>query len=244
MAKLAVLLHGWPQPIDPNSPFIHYLHNLGYTTVSPYFFTLPQKFDQSLVDSTITKFLDNRKPDLLVGFSMGGLLLPHLAQKFPHAKLIFVASGPYFRPESRLAQALLKLTPSFFWSSLISLLYRLPQAWQKTFYCHVNPLKTANGQAQYAAAVAADFASIIKISPEKNLELLHFVLATNNTKLLSTINNPSLVISGNHDAMMPLALGQKLHQLLKNSTLEIRDGHHWELLDATIFRKIDDFLLV
>jgi len=97
--KTAVLIHGFPEPIYKNSPLYSYFDLEGYSIIAPYLFSPGFKLTEDAVIKHIKTELNGRRPGVIVGISLGGLLAPALAKEYPDAKLVLIGTGPYIRPK-------------------------------------------------------------------------------------------------------------------------------------------------
>ena len=93
MSKIALVLHGWPQTKLNQYFLVKFLEDKDYEVVIPNLYLIEESWDIGEISDEISDEIKGRCPDLIVGISMGGLILPHIAKRCPKSKLIFIASG-------------------------------------------------------------------------------------------------------------------------------------------------------
>jgi len=84
--------------------------------------------------------------------------------------------------------------------------------------------------------------AIKSISLKKHREILRFIIQVDNSAILSTLVQKTLIISGNHDPLMPVQEGKKLRSLLKNSRLVKVSGGHFEVVGISEIKEVERFL--
>ncbi|KKQ91989.1 MAG: hypothetical protein UU16_C0013G0018 [Candidatus Woesebacteria bacterium GW2011_GWA2_40_7] len=123
--KTALILHGWPQPVEAGSinyPYLEYFQSKGYTVFAPKLFTKDFVLKEPDAKKYIENLLGGKKPDVIVGISLGGLLLPKIAKDYPNAKLVFIASDPKIQPESVGFKSVLHLAKNKNFLKLLNLI--------------------------------------------------------------------------------------------------------------------------
>lgn len=71
--KTALILHGWPQPVEVGSinyPYLQYFQSKGYKVYAPKLFTKDFALKEPNAKNYIESLLDSRKPDVIVGISV------------------------------------------------------------------------------------------------------------------------------------------------------------------------------
>ena len=91
--RIAVILHGWPQPEGRQSMYHEYFRQNGYRVISPFLFDERTVFSLQSVRLRVRRLLAGQKPHVIVGISMGGLLSPTLLREYPRVKGVFIASN-------------------------------------------------------------------------------------------------------------------------------------------------------
>jgi len=244
--KIALVLHGWP-PVSGDHMIHSFLRSRGYKVIAPNLFILPDKFNLSSIKECLISLLDGSIPDLIIGISLGGLIVPYIAEKFPRTRLVFIATGPFFKPSSLLFKFIVLLFKTLPARLLLALFLKLPENWSfaifKNVYGLVCPRKTKIVSSDYYNQdVIRNFKELTKIPIKKELEALDFARSYNNCSVLQKLPNESLVFSGEHDDLMPLYLGKYLNQLLPNSRLIITSGSLYNVFTKDNLTDIGLFL--
>jgi pimeloyl-ACP methyl ester carboxylesterase len=243
MEKNVLILHGWPQPVTKDSMYYKYFEEKGYSVVAPQLFTREFVLDENDAKIYIEKQLLGKKPDVIVGISLGGLLVPAFAEDYPNAKLILIATGPKLEPQATGFRMLLDIAKNKRVLSLLNVLKFLPQKVLFAFYEFVNPFRGDKVQREiYVKDMRDNFKYIISIPIEEESEIVNFVSSTDNTELLKTLKNKTIIFAGHNDPMMPTNLGEKLHKLLVNSQLMLNEGGHFNVFTENNFKDLDKFL--
>lgn len=241
--KTVLILHGWPQPIEKGSMYYEYFENKKYNVISPRLFTKDFVLTENEAKKYIEQQLAGKKPDAIIGISMGGLLVPEIAKAYPNAKLVFIASGPKIQSDASGFNAVLYLAKNKNVLRLLNLFKFMPQRVLFEFYELINPFKgTADDRKIYVEDMKKNFKYIISIPVDEEEEIINFVTTTDNTNLLKTLKNKSLIFSGKNDLMMPINPEINLHNLLINSQLIVNDGGHYNVITDVSFKDLDKFL--
>jgi len=242
MSKKVLIIHGWPQPVAKENILYQYFTDKGYEIVSPYLFDLEASFNLENAVNEIKRNLKNEEPEIIAGFSLGGLLIPYLAKEFHNAKLIFIATGTCFSPTSKLfRQLLFAIDKTGF--LLLKIIYFLPQKLLRLLYETINlSLCKDDLLKKYESYMKANFQYSRKIPMKRQLEIIRFAKCTNSTPLLSEIKNKSIIFSSVNDFWIPISEGEKLKAMLKNSKLIITQGTHFNVFTKENFADIDNFL--
>jgi pimeloyl-ACP methyl ester carboxylesterase len=243
MTKVALVLHGWPESRTEDSFYYKYFKDRGYDVLAPNLFDGSFTFDIHNVGSRIKKQLRSRKIDVIVGISMGGLILPYIAKDHPGAKLIFIASGAHLKSKSGFFNLAFTLLRKQYILKSIAWILLLPDSVLKFFYQLANPF-TGSGRdlLAYEKDMLHNIKTIKGIPVEKETEIINFVSKVDNTDLLRGIKNASLIYNGRKDLLMPAERGEELHQLLKNSQLIINGGEHFDVFTEKNLKDWDGFL--
>jgi pimeloyl-ACP methyl ester carboxylesterase len=244
-AKVALLIHGYPEPIYESSPLYQYFQKQGYSIVAPYLFSSEFRLTPQEVKKYVERKLDGQKPDVIVGVSLGGLLAPNIAQDYPNAKLVMVATGPYIRteigPYNRILEFVgrthtftplywvLRSTPTWFYS----LVY-------KTFnHSKLNP----DERQKLETHIKENWSCVTAIPKGEDEEVIDFVTNVDNTMILRSLKNPTIIFAGDGDIMMPSRLSGELKELIKNSDLVLGNNkEHWNVFDESNWKDLDSFL--
>ncbi len=244
--KTVLILHGWPQPVEAGSinyPYLKYFQNKGYAVIAPKLFTKDFVLKEPEAKKYVGNLLNGKKPDVIVGISLGGLLTPIIAKDYPDAKLIFIASDPKIQPESIGFKTVLHLTKNRNFLKILNLIKFLPTRVLFYFYEFINPFKGIETDRQlYTSDMKLNFKYMLNIPVDEEEEIINFVSNTDNTELLKTIKNKTLIFSGKNDLMMSSNSESNLHSLLVNSQEIVNDGGHFEVFTDKNFVDIGSFL--
>ncbi len=242
--KTVLILHGWPQPVEKGSMYYEYFENKKYNVVSPRLFNKEFVLTENEAKKYIEQQLNGKKPDVIIGISMGGLLVPVIAKNYPDAKLIFIASGPKIQSDAPGFNTVLYLAKNKNILRFLNLLKFMPQKVLFGFYELINPFKgNVDDRKVYIEDMKKNFKYIINIPVDEEREIVNFVAITDNTNLLKTLKNKSLIFSGKNDLMMPANPEINLNNLLINSQLIVNDGGHFNVFTDANFKDLDNFLI-
>lgn len=227
MNKVALYIGGFPPGGVKDNTIEDYFEKKNYDLVSPSLFDSKEEFNLDTLVSICEDALDGKEPNVITGLSLGGLVVPHIALKYPNAKLIFSDTGLYFKPKSSFFYFLLRLQNKLSKPILINLVFSLPK-WVANLILR-NIYKFSGNRALkaiYEENVPDFLSHVLSISPKRALEIIKFTMNIDNSELLKNIKNKSLIISSEKDLLMPPDLGKKLAHLLENSTFyEVPQSH-------------------
>lgn len=243
MTNLSLIFHGWGRPTIKVKIISDYLSNKGFETLIPAYLESKEEFNIQNVIAQTDTLLAGRKPNVIAGVSLGGLIIPHLALKFPQAKLIFIASGPYFKPKSTFLKIILSVpnTPAGYilYMLLIPIPKRLILHSFKSFY----PFQGGQEHLKdYQEDIENNFSYMQRTSFQKHKEILAFLKNTDNTEALKKLKNQAIIFAGTEDPLVPAELGNRLHKLLKNSQLITNDGTHFNAFTKESLTRLGQFL--
>lgn len=243
MNKTALILHGWPQSVEKDSVYIKYFNSKGYNVVAPEIFSQDFELTETESKKFIETKLAGRKPDVILGISMGGLLIPIIAKDYLESKLIFIASGPKIKSSSIGFNLVLRLAKNKKLLNILNIFKFIPTKILYFFYETINPFRGDVSQKSiYSKDMKINFKYILKIPTVKEREIANFVTQTDNTELLKTLKNKALIFTSDNDLVMPSGLGEELHKLLINSEIIISNGGHFNVFTKNNFQDIDKFL--
>ena len=169
--------------------------------------------------------------------------MPAVAKKYPNSKLIFIAAGPFFKPDSGIFGFFLKISKYKISVLLCEGLLKLPNTLIKFVYLSTYLFRGDSSALEiYKKDMDRNLGYIKKIPVKKDIEVLKFVNSIDNSKLLKNLKNQSLIFSSKNDHYIPLYLGKALHKLLKNSELIIKDGEHFNVFEESDLKTVDEFL--
>jgi len=173
------------------------------------------------------------------------LFAPSIIKDYPEAKLIMIATGPYLKPDFKIYNLILRLVKKRkVLETLDKLLKLFPEKSLLFFYKIVNR-HHSNGPndkrlSQWCAG--QDIKAFLKISAGKGREIIDYATNIDNQIILGTIRNKTLILGGENDILMPLALSEKLKDLLIDSSLVVTAGEHFNVFNKEGLLKIEKFL--
>lgn len=243
MEKIALILHGWPQNRVGNYFLVNFFKDKGYRVLTPDLFDSEFIFSPEEIFKRIKKDFDGGTLDVIVGISLGGLITPHIARKSPNSKLIFIASGPYLKAKPFFFNFVLKLLKYKFFIYIGKLILKLPDRFLAIFYKMGSPFSGSEEERKaYEEDMYTNIKFIKNIPIDEEIKIMKFATTTDNTELLKTLGNRTLIFNGEKDLMMPAERGEMVHKLLRNSKLIINDGEHFDVFTSNDLPEIDTFL--
>ena len=243
MKKLAVILHGWPQTDLNEHILVKYLKEKGFQVITPNLFETGRSWNLTKVYRRINKDIGSQVPDVIVGISMGGLLLPKLTKDFKDAKLVFIASASRFKPNFRFMKFMSALLERNVIEKTLSFLYeKLSDRRLAEVYRKVNPFTgNVDNTKLYEEDLRLNIAAIKAFPFSRHLEIFKISSSIDNTNLLSDIKNPTIIFAGKNDILMPLAETQKL-KIISGSKLFVTNGSHFNVFTKRNLKQLEDFL--
>jgi len=243
--KTVLLIHGCPEPIRQNSPLYKYFADRGYNVVAPYLFTE----DLRLTGEDLKEFLEEKigkeiSSDVIVGVSVGGLIASQLAVHYHDAKLVMVASGPYVKTKVKILNKLLLAGKPIFLSLLFKAGSFAPTWFYSLIYKTLNcPKLTEKENLKLKSHIREIRSSFKSISVGSGKEVLRYIVRTDNSQLLRSLKNKTIIFSSESDIMMPIFLSAELNELIKNSKLIVNKNRlHYDVFNEDNFKDLDDFL--
>lgn len=239
--KIALLIHGWPNTLADDSFPVRYFKSKGFDVQNPKWFTFkkPIRIDDVLRYFTVA--LQNEKPDVIVGFSAGGLIAPHVANLFPESKLILIATGPRLNPKSEKVKVLFTEIDTKLIFFLLKVASFVPRTALRKIYKKMYPNNTDLHTHAYEKDMDRNLDAIKNID-ECLKDTADFIRTIDNTSFLPNIKNKTLIVSGNEDVLMPVNLGNELNHLIKNSVFHTTRASHFDVFNRESIIYVDDFL--
>jgi esterase/lipase len=243
MKKLALILHGWPQTSMNEHILVKYLKEKGFQVVTPNLFDTGKSWNLTKVYRRINKDIGSQVPDVIIGISMGGLLLPKLAKDFKDAKLVFIASAPRFKPNFRYMKLMNALLERRIVENTISFLFeKLSDRRLADVYRKVNPFtRNVSDKKLYEEDLRLNIIAIRAFPFSRHLEIFKISKSIDNTDLLSEIKNPTIIFAGKNDILMPLAETQRL-RIISGSKLYVTHGSHFNVFTKRNLKQLKTFL--
>lgn len=213
--RVALILHGWPGPNTAGFSLCQLLKSNGYQLIIPKLMAIPSlPYTMEKMVNIITTALNDRKPNIIIGISMGGLLLPHIAKDYSKAKLIFIASGTKLKPIGT-ANLYFTLLKSVIGRQLITFSYCLPEKLIAQIYLLGRITQGGNKQ-EALLDLRENLNATKKYPPENHHSLINCLVKVDNTKLVSSLPNQTLIFAGTKDVFFPPEISNQLHPLLIN----------------------------
>lgn len=203
------------------------------------------RFSLSATCNLVTQALRGHTPDVIVGISLGRLILPSIAVSFPLAKLIFLATGPRLLFQNRVLRKVLPFFGTAVGSSVFGLLRRIPFDTFLSVYMFFGKrmVSTERRDEELARDMAENVKMLRDITQQFQRDIVRFAISVDNAALLKTLPNKTLIISGDRDPLMSLALGKEMNTLIPNSELVIsRTQDHAKVFQPSVYPRIDAFL--
>lgn len=241
--KTILIIHGWPRPVDKDGPYYSYFNEWGYGVIAPEIFSTDFVLTSAEVKKFIEKQLSGEKPDVIMGVSLGGLIAPVVAQDYPDAKMILIATGPKFKPESTGFNIIVHLAKNKRLRNWLNLVKFLPTKILYRFYEIASPFRGSDGEKQiYMNDMKKNFKYILSIPIDEESRIIDFATTADNTQLLKNLKNRTLIFTGDRDILMPEFLSNELHNLLVNSQLVVNHGNHFDIISDASFEEMRKFL--
>jgi pimeloyl-ACP methyl ester carboxylesterase len=243
-SKIVVLIHGYPEPLYKDHPIYKYFDERGYSIVAPYLFSQNFKLTQEEVKKYIEEKLGGREPDVIVGVSLGGLIAPYLAKDFPKAKLMLVATGPYVKTNITPLNSLIPLAKTLTLPPIYSTIVHTPTWFYSIIYKLFNSPKLNSQEMEILENhIRQNWNCLTKIPASEDREMIDLLISTDNTLLLHSLKNKTIIFSGSGDIMMPPELSVKMKDLIGGSSLVIsNDRLHFNVFNEENYKQLDDFL--
>lgn len=183
MDKTALIIHGYPQPIAKGHLLYDFFEQNNWEVIAPYLFTDKFIFTPENIQKYLEDELKDRKPDVIVGVSLGGLIAPLIAQNYPDSKLILIATGSYFKPKSKIIGFFYKAMAN---KKLLGLAHNsigsMPKKILSSFYAFLSRPYTKNASTReiYRQDSQKNIELILKISENKDKEIIDSALKIDN----------------------------------------------------------------
>jgi esterase/lipase len=241
--KLVLVLHGFPG-LTSDDPIRKYLKSNKYQVVIPDLFNENIKFNKKDLLGLITNNLKGKKPDVIIAASLGGFIAPYVAKIFPKAKLVMLATGSRLNTKIPIYNLLVNKSNKMLIKLIVFLFNRIPVTVCIFVYKFFNPLLgDKNEELNFKQHVIEVIQLTRKILPEKIYEIAQFVRQLDNIKILKSLDNRTLIFTGDGDVMMPASLSYELERLIpKNKLLFNKNRMHHNIFDERDFSNLDKFL--
>ncbi|OGM15707.1 hypothetical protein A2V56_05610 [Candidatus Woesebacteria bacterium RBG_19FT_COMBO_42_9] len=243
MRKVALILHGWPQHRAGGHFLSMFLKARGYKVITPDLFGRSFSFSPEAIHGEIKEELNNQKPEAIIGVSLGGMLLPFIAKDYPESKLVFIASGPYLKVRPILFNFFIKANKHQVVLNFAERILKLPNWLLALAYKLANPFnRNLEERKEYEEDMYRNIEFIKGIPVSKEIEIARFVIHADTSEILKGLKNKALIFNGRRDLFMPAERGQELHNLLKQSSLIVNEGEHFNSFTGKDLKAVGDFL--
>ncbi len=239
--KIALLIHGWPQPLDKKGDIYQYFVKRGYAVVMPrYFEFIDADTTMEGLAKQIVKELKGREPAAILGHSIGSLVVPYLAKIFPKAKLIFIGGGVRVRPKGTLLRAAMAIgkTPGVF--PFMAFLRVLPRKHLIFFWGKTGQLFDGSKKDLWEAERQIN--NFLALSGRRVINIVRLFVKNDNTPVLRKIKNRSIVFAGEADRLMPTERGVEINSLLRNAILVTNGKAHGHIFKKKSWLILDKLL--
>ncbi len=243
MKKVALILHGWPRKDIKERFLLNFLQKNDYEVFTPNLYVVDKGMKVEGLVRYITSQLKGKKPDLIVGISMGGLILPHIAERYPSAKLIFIATSAFLKPQSRLMKIGFRLLRYKFFRKIVVNFGNLASIRLLMFLHKVlSPSARGRGRDTSIKDLRNNLKEIKCRSFTKHLALYDLICRIDNTDILKKLKNTSLIFNGSDDRIMPLFGGEYISNLLHNCTYIVNKAKHFNVFKKQDLDEVGSFL--
>lgn len=242
---IVVLIHGYPEPISKNQPLYDYFASKEYSIISLSLLSSEFKLTQEGIMQYVKEKLEGREPDVIVGVSLGGLAAPFLAKDFPKVRLVLIATGPYIRTKIKTLNKLLTIgEASVLFSPVHWIIVRAPVWLYSLFYkLFSRPIIDPEEKRALEEHIKQNWQYLKNVSLSENKEVINFLASTDNSILLRSLKNKTLIFSGSDDNLLSYKLSLELKNLIKKSVLITTDNRmHFDIFAEAHFKVLDDFL--
>lgn len=241
--KKALIIHGYPQEVTPEHPVYKYFYSKGYKVFAPKLFLSSEEFNIESALETIKKEIRQNTPDAILGFSLGGLILPHLAVDYPDAKLFFVSTGTRFSPANLFYKIGISIMATSAIFPVMWLARSLPDFILMAIYRIFNPCGKEDDKEWYVQDKKANFSSLRKIPIEKQRQIMKTISCADNSKILKKIKNRSVtILTGENDVLMPARESERIKELLPQAILIKVKKSHFGVIDSRSLSMLDRYL--
>lgn len=240
--KTVYILHGWPQAITSDSMYFKYFSRREYNVIAPNLYLENFSINETQLITSLLSKLNGKTPDVILGISMGGLLAPHIAQKYPKSKLILIATGPVLESNSIGFNVLFRLINIPIFQSIFNLFRYIPRNLIYQIYKIFNPVRDISLHEEYIIDMKTNVDVMLSVPVKKHAEIAQFISRVDNTHMLQNLHNKTVIFSGQNDSMMPNKLGNLLGELIHNSQVIVTKGSHFNVFNGKNFSDVSKFL--
>jgi pimeloyl-ACP methyl ester carboxylesterase len=230
MKKLAVFINGLSAPIKDDYFLSVWLKKHDYEVLRI----------EPILQQSISKVI--RVPDLIIGWSMGGLIAPELALKYPQARLMLVATAIKVMPSEKMAKALFEVVGKEWGLKLLGKGLELPNEILVTGYENFVKIPSPEVKEKYRKQFETNVNLFRRLPYSEVARLAKFLRVVDNTEILEKLKNKTLVLSGERDNIMPIVDGQKIAELVRDGKFVKTNGGHFNVIGQSELPIIEEFL--
>lgn len=244
-SKIAVLIHGYPVSVSKDDPLYKYFDSRGYSIIALLLFNPDFKLTKEEVKADIERQLNGRKPEVIVGICFGALLAPFLAKTFPKAKLVLIAPAPFMKTKISSLNRLLALGETSALLSPIQWIIGHTPIWlyALVYKMFIPPVTSTEEKRLLEEHIKQNWGYLRDIPPSENREVLDFIATTDNSVLLRSLTNKTLIFAQEGDTLLPFGLSLEVKNLIKGSILiKTTKRLHYAVFDESNYKQLDDFL--
>lgn len=232
MQKVALVINGVAAPMLDDNFLKSFLTNFGYEVVVINLVGESVKLNSESINDLVTKELNGREVEVILGWSLGALVAPMVAINYPESKLILVAGGVGNLSNLRFLK---KVT------NVLDLGLALPKDLLVQIYGKINSVDE-HLKEKYNRQMGINIDFFRNLGSQRIDEIIDFLSTVHNGNLLKKINNKSMVVNGVNDKIFPIREGAKISRLLKNGRMMVTDGGHYNVLGEKELPVLREFL--
>jgi pimeloyl-ACP methyl ester carboxylesterase len=230
MEKVAVMINGLAAPIKEDYFLVKWLAENGYKIIMV----------EPLLGETGEDL--NGEPEVIFCWSMGGLIAPKLALKYPKSRLVMMATGPRLNPKEVSVKLLYRIVGLDWSLKVINASLKLPKKILVDGYEWMNKVPDLSVRELYRKQMADNIELFRNLSQKQINDLVKFLKTTDTTNLLKQVKNKTLIFCGKKDKLMPVDDSLELHELISGSKLVITEGGHYNVVSESDLPIIEKFL--
>ena len=240
--KNVLLIHGFPQELSDEHPLCTFFSSRKYKIFAPKMFSGEKEFSLDNAIRIIKECVGKNRLHLILGFSLGGMILPYIAKEYPDAKIIFVSTGIRFQPRYLFhkASAELMRTPMIypaFWLARM-----MPYPLFSSLYGYFNPCRKNDDPKWYEQDKKCNYDVIRSMDPGKARKILDLIVRIDNASVLKKLKNRTLILAGEDDVLMPMKGSKELQEQISGSRLVSVKKGHFGVIERSSLEMIDGFI--
>lgn len=224
------MINGLASPIKKDYFLVNWLTKAGYEVVMV----------EPLLGDTGEDL--KRSPEAIFCWSMGGLIAPKIALKYPKARLVMMATGPRVSPKETLVKLLYRVVETDWGLKVLNAGLKLPKKLLMDGYEQLNKVPDLSVRELYRKQMADNIELFRNLSQKQINDLVKFLKTADTTNLLKQIKNKTLIFCGKKDKLMPLEDSLEINKLILGSELVVTEGGHYNVVSEKELPIIEKFL--